>query len=438
MAKTSQKLCNALFVLPENLVFCKKSFVENRTTSPSTSPRNATMKALGTFLMEDFLEHYRFQSQYNAGESGGRPRRIEDILCASNLTPSQASALFLKTSLCDSPNWGRSDLRQMIANFHPQAQEENVLITTGTSEALFLLFRYLQPQKVALALPGFQLLYEIPKAMGAHIVPLPVRFDCRGAPFVDEEEWMTLLIQTRPDCIVINNPHNPSGLVLRQHFLHRLLEIATNANVIADEHYRFLSSHTQTLGETLYQHNKTFVTGSFVKCLGVPGLRIGWCVGPAQALKFLQNEKNYTTHTVNPLSEWISVEVLKNLNSPLFKQVQKEWLENKKILQNFLNHSQTFYGKAPEGGLVSCLGFQSVRTQKECDLFTKKLLDNFIFALPLKSMEFGRFCFQNPDQLKTAEMSFLNKGFGVRWGLGMKPKELQKALEKAEKLLIRI
>jgi aspartate/methionine/tyrosine aminotransferase len=250
---------------------------------------------------------------------------------------------------------------------------------------------------VALALPGFQLLYEIPKAMGAHIVPLPVRFDYRGAPFVDEEEWMTLLIQTRPDCIVINNPHNPSGLVLRQHFLHRLLEIATNANVIADEHYRFLSSHTQTLGETLYQHNKTFVTGSFVKCLGVPGLRIGWCVGPAQALKFLQNEKNYTTHTVNPLSEWISVEVLKNLNSPLFKQVQKE-----------------------------------------CDLFTKKLLDNFIFALPLKSMEFGRFCFQNPDQLKTAEMSFLNKGFGVRWGLGMKPKELQKALEKAEKLLIRI
>ena len=397
------------------------------------------MKALRTFFMEDWLESFRFNSKYNLGESGGRPKTVKDLLTLSGLSTDEAIDTFLHMKLCDSPNRGRDDLRKLIANFHPGASIENVLITTGTSEALFLLFRYLNPKKVALALPAFQLLYEIPQAIGSDIVTLPVRYLENGNPFIDETEWLEIIINEKPDCLLINNPHNPSGIILNKNFIEKLSQIASEIGcyLIGDEHYRFLSSENNVLGDTFYQNNNNiFITGSFIKCFGTPGLRIGWCVGPKKALDFIQNEKNYTTHTVNPITEWIAHVILKNQKSKLFCSIKKEWLENKFILNEFLSQSKSIYGISPDGGLVTTLGFYDAKTLSDSQYLIEKLLSKRIFILPLSSMEFGKFDFQNKDFYKNIKLSNINKGFGFRLGLGIEPSEFQKALFEIEETLI--
>jgi aspartate/methionine/tyrosine aminotransferase len=396
------------------------------------------MKALRTFFMEDWLESFRFNSKYNLGESGGRPRIVKDLLTKSGLTKEEAIETFLHMKLCDSPNRGRDDLRKLIAEFHPGASIDNVLITTGTSEALFLLFRHLNPKKVALALPAFQLLYELPQAIDAKIIPLPVRYLENGKPFIDEKEWLETIKRQKPDCLLINNPHNPSGLILNKEFIISLSLLANELGcyLIGDEHYRFLSSATETLGDTLYQNNEnTFITGSFIKCFGAPGLRIGWCVGSKKALDSMQNEKNYTTHTVNPITEWIAYDILKNPRSELFYSVKNEWLENKYLLNQFLSHSQTVYGVSPNGGLVTTLGFQQAKTLSDAQYLSEKLLNNGIFTLPLSSMEFGSLNFQNERFYKDLKLSNINKGYGFRLGMGIEPAQFQKALFEIEATL---
>jgi aspartate/methionine/tyrosine aminotransferase len=399
------------------------------------------MKPLKTFFMEDFLENNRFQAQFNLGESGGRARTVQEILSLSDLSTEEGTKKFFSLTLCDSPNRGRNDLRQLIANFHPGASIDNVLVTTGTSEALFLLFRNLRPKKVALALPAFQLLYELPLAMDAEIVPLPVRFDQNGAPWIDEQEWLEIIATSKPECLLINNPHNPSGLIFNSEFLQQIKQTAkrVDCKIIADEHYRFLSSPYEVLAPTLYQNDgTTFVTGSFIKCFGTPGLRIGWCIGPKEALDAMQNEKNYTTHTVNPISEWIGFEVLKNTQSFLFQEVKKEWIQNKQILTHFLQHSKTLYGIAPNGGLVSCLGFQNATSLEETNYLINKFSLEGIFVLPLSSMEFGNYSFQQHEHYQNKKLSGLNKGLGFRLGLGCKPKQFADALHKMECILTQI
>ena len=99
------------------------------------------MKVFRTFLMEDDLENHRLTASFNLGESGGRTRTVRDLLSGSGVDSKEACEIFLETKLCDSPNWGRTDLRECVAKLHPGATKENVLITTGTSEALFLLFK---------------------------------------------------------------------------------------------------------------------------------------------------------------------------------------------------------------------------------------------------------------------------------------------------------
>jgi aspartate/methionine/tyrosine aminotransferase len=385
------------------------------------------MELLRSFFMEDYLERSRFTARYNLGESGARPRTVGELLTGSGVSHLQAMDTFLSTSLRDSPNWGRADLRDLVAAMHPGATRDNVLITTGTSEALLLLFRQLKPRKVALAWPSFQLLYELPMQQGAEIVRLPVRWDSRGVPSVDADEWLSHLERESPDVVVINNPHNPSGLVLEPALLERVLRWTekSGATLVGDEHYRFLSSESAVLGDTVHRPGaRTFVTGSFIKCLGSPGLRIGWCVGDTAMLSRMQNEKNYTTHTVNPLSEWISYEVLKDLGSPALSQAREEWKQNRRILASFLERSQGVYGVAPAGGLVTCIGVRGAASPKEFEAKLKALDEAGVFILPLSSMEHGDPSGSHP----------LERGHGFRLGLGMSPERFPDALAAIERV----
>lgn len=384
---------------------------------------------LRTFFMEDWLEQNRFHAKFNFGESGGRPRTVFDLLTKSGVSAEEAAEKLLATKLCDSPNMGEEKLREIVGGFHSNASPQNVLITTGTSEALFLLFRYLRPKKVALATPAFQLLYEVPLALSAECVALPVRYDADAKPFVDEKEWFEILETKKPDCVVLNNPHNPSGLLLAPNFLSKVTDIALamGATVIGDEHYRFLCEGNSLLGPTVYcSHPRVFITGSYIKCFGAPGLRVGWCVGDEKVLCQLQNEKNYLTHTVNPLSQLISVMVLKNTSSMLFKETKQEWEECRTVLSAFLKESQTVEGFVPQGGLVTSLRFRNKH------ISSSKAFENLrnagVFVLPASAMEFSRW---NPAT------SFGDEN-GFRLGLGALPSTLKLGLQQIECTLLEL
>ncbi|MFP2911688.1 aminotransferase class I/II-fold pyridoxal phosphate-dependent enzyme [Pyxidicoccus sp. 3LFB2] len=388
------------------------------------------MDPLRTFFMEDYLEGSRFTARYNLGESGHRPVTVGELLGGSGVSPSRAADVFLSTPLHDSPNWGRADLRDSVAAMHPGATRDNVLITTGTSEALLLLFRQLRPRRVALAWPAFQLLYEIPMQQGAEVVRLPVRWDARGVPSVDTGEWLERLERERPEVVILNTPHNPTGLVLDSALLEAVARWAdaAGATVVGDEHYRFLSSDTQVLGATVYRPGaRTFVTGSFIKCLGCPGLRIGWCVGDTAVLAAMQNEKNYTTHTVNPVTEWISHEVLKELDSPALRLARDEWRRNRATLTAFLERSRGVYGVAPSGGLVTCIGLRDVTDAQGYEARLSALSAAGVFVLPLSAMEVGEPQGTHP----------LERGYGFRLGLGMAPERFAEALEAIERATTR-
>lgn len=345
------------------------------------------MKApLSEFLMEDWLETHRFRARFNAGESGHRSQSLASFL--AGLQPDFSFSLseaLAEVMLCDAPNMGIDELRVAVASYHPGSLPENVLITTGTSEAILLLLRQLKPKKVAVIAPAFQLLTEIPQSLGAQILPLLVHWDEHGIPIADLTHWCELLISEKPDVFILNHPHNPSGLVFGDFEMDLLLEAAESVGcvVVGDEHYRFLSGLELPVGKTIYEPGR-FVTGSFIKCAGTPGLRIGWCVGDTKTLRAMQSEKNYLTHTVNPLSQRLALWFLQSLesNNSFFAPLHHEWLLNKEIFENWIKSQESWFGVAPSGGLVSCIFSNHPGSEREIFLALRK---NDIFLLPLSS-----------------------------------------------------
>lgn len=398
------------------------------------------------FHMEAPLESGRFGSRWNAGESGGPAQTLGSLLhdhAAANAIPlPELLDELAQISLADSPNHGRADLRAHVARLHPGASLGNVLITTGTSEALLLLFLALRPKKVAVVLPGFQLLSELVTASGAELVALPMRWDEAARPAAHCDEWLEIIRTKRPDLILFNHPHNPSGAVFPEQFLKELQDYLDNsgANLIGDEHYRFLCSGSQ-LGATIYRQDDSgspttlvdsrsdtaktsdwraarMVTGSFIKCLGTPGLRIGWCLGPASLISRIQNIKNYTTHTVNPISEWLAERILRNTNLADFAAMRALWQKNCSLLELWSEQQSGWLVQPPRGGWVTCLTHRHFPAAKPT--VANQLQAAGCFLLDLDFLEFARF--------GDRRCSMRARG-GYRLGLGMAPAAFAEMLE---------
>jgi N-succinyldiaminopimelate aminotransferase len=366
--------------------------------------------------MEDWLEKHRFSARFNAGESGHHPQTLESLL--NGLQPDFGFSLrdaLLSTELCDAPNLGLEDLRSAVASMHPGASPENVLITTGTSEALVLLLRQLRPRRLALIVPAFQLLLEIPRSLGAEIVPLPIDWTENGEPLAPLNTWIETITRECPDVLLINHPHNPSGLVFTQAELDAMQTAAENVGctVVGDEHYRLLARSDGTLGPTAFAPGR-FVTGSFIKCAGTPGLRIGWCVGAPSTLQAMQSEKNYLTHTVSPISQSLALWFLQSYFSGnrFFAELHGEWMQNRLILGEWLQRQSEWIGSPPQGGLVTCL-FPSDHPA-DIEHFTD-LRNKGVFLLPLSTFS---------DSICPAG----RWSTGFRVGLGLRPHNFESML----------
>ncbi|MBM9546033.1 pyridoxal phosphate-dependent aminotransferase [Leptospira sp. 201903074] len=339
------------------------------------------------FFIEDRLERFRLKAFCNLGESGLGHFLLEELMAMGQISWKDLAEIPMN----DSPNQGSFALRQAIAALYPGVSPEQVLVTTGTGEALYLAFHVALPPKakVALIWPAFQALYEIPKMLGAEIIKVP-----HDKAFL-ADTWK----ETRADLYIINHPHNPTGktfadsewTTLLSHFREQ------KKTVLFDEHYRFLPD-SGSLGRTGVDPKHSFYgTGSFTKCFGATGLRVGWLVAEESFLKRARSFKDYLTHTVSPLSERIALALLESKENFLPK-IQSRVRENIRmfdLIWKDLPHTKSF--TAPAGGLV---GWLELEPGISSEVYADKLFEKTgVFVLPGINFE---------------EEGFIRIGFGER------------------------
>ena len=363
------------------------------------------MKLPREFFIEDRLEKHRLNAESNLGESGMRNFTVSEVL---EMTETDKKDL-LGISLADSPNSGREDLRKKISQLYTDIGPENILVTTGTSEALLLIFMHIiqKGYRVSFFSPAFQALYEVPLSFGALTVPVSA-----FSRFSAEE-----IFSEKAELMILNHPHNPTGRCFSKEDIKYIQKNKKkyNGSIIFDEHYRFLDYHEEIGFSGADRNRNIFATGSVTKCFGVTGLRIGWVVGNEEIIQKMRSLKDYITHTVNPVSEFLALRILEkrqNIASFLKKRVRKN-------LEVFQNHFQSLFSlksaNLPEGGLVF---FPELKAGLKSESYSDWLLENAgVFVLPGSSFE--------------------SEGF-IRIGLGETEERFEKGIKKwadAEKKL---
>jgi aspartate/methionine/tyrosine aminotransferase len=333
--------------------------------------------------MEDWLSHYKDTSHFNLGESGMPDITVGELLRLCGENPETMTGLVLK----DNDTRGTERLRHAVSKtYHPSISPDNITVTTGTSEALFILFNVLLHNRTSAVVPfpSFQALYEVPRALGTQLRLYHLTWENKYIPDPDE---LCNLIDDTTGVVVINTPHNPSGIIFPQDIADMVIRKASfhGAVVVSDEHYRFLPLNGLSPINSLARLDENVVaTGSITKCFGVIGLRMGWIVAPSELIQKIRDFRDYLTHTLSPVSDYLATSVLEH--APVFIEPYISTIrENCGHLSLFARETRGISVIPPEAGIVAFPRYDyPVRSSD----FTMELINNHgVFVLPGSSFE---------------------------------------------------
>ncbi|MGQ0796750.1 MAG: aminotransferase class I/II-fold pyridoxal phosphate-dependent enzyme [Methanobacteriota archaeon] len=251
------------------------------------------------FQMERWQSTYENAVEYNLSESGVRPVPLRELLGDEATTQR-----VLDYPLAYSQGNGTPALREMIARLYDGATADHVLVTNGTSEAnLVATWHLVEPgDEVVLMLPNYMEIWGLTQMFGGTVRPLPLREDLR---WQFDPEDLNASVSRRTKAIVVCNPNNPTGAVMADAQRSALLDAADDADawLVSDEVYLGAEREGPRTESLWGRHAKTIVTNGLSKAYGLPGLRLGWAVGPPETIRALWAHRDYTTLTPTYLSD---------------------------------------------------------------------------------------------------------------------------------------
>ncbi len=292
--------------------------------------------------LEEWFDRYQYETEYDVGESAVKTLRLRDI----GIDPGD---LPLRYGFHE----GNPALRECIAGQYPGLSGEQVLVTSGASEANFAIVSALvKPgDHVIIEHPNYPSLYEVPRSLGCKVDFLSLTFEKRFKPDLNELKDML-----KPDTklVSLTHPNNPTGSMISEQELMEVIDVVEShdAYFMFDETYRDME-FDKPLPPAATLSPKVISIASMSKCYGLPGIRIGWL---ATKDRFILDSvlaiREQVSITNNTLSEEVALTVL---------QRKKEFLENAKqriernrdIVSGWMDEQTDFEWIYPEAGVVS-------------------------------------------------------------------------------------
>ena len=308
------------------------------------------------FLMERWQSTYEHSVRFNLSESGVHPLTLSGLLELADRTP----ATLGDTKLEYSPSQGSPGLRDAIAALYPGANKDNVVVTSGSAEANYVSVWHLCE-------PGDEVVFMVPNYfqaagaglnLGASVRPWHIREENSWRPDLDELEE---LVTERTRLILVTHPNNPTGAVYSGTFFDRVVAAAerVGAWVLADEVYCGAEHSCEETPSFFGRYDRLIVTCGLSKAYALPGLRVGWAVTDPATTEALWSRKDYTSLSINALSDRLASLVLQpDVRSLILERTRTILNQNWSLVDGWLKQHDDIFGcVAPAAGAIAMVRY---------------------------------------------------------------------------------
>jgi capreomycidine synthase len=300
--------------------------------------------------LEAWMRDYYHKVDHDIGSSGVRDLTMAEFraLCGFQLAELDPMVFH------DSESFGGRRLRAALAERWAGGDVDRVMVTHGSSEAIYLVMQLaLEPgEELIVVDPAYQQLYDIAAARGCPVARW--RLDPRNG-FAPDIAALRELAAGRPRMIVVNFPHNPTGVSITAEQQKELVAIAAEAGawLVWDHAFGEITYGADPLPLPTEWYERCIAFGTFSKSYGLAGLRAGWCLAPPELLARMALLRDYIALYVSPVLEFFAEQAVRHAERIVAVQREHaranlallcEWAEGRPELVRFT---------PPDGGVTT-------------------------------------------------------------------------------------
>ena len=260
-----------------------------------------------------------------------------------------------------------------------------ITVTSGATEALFAAL-------TALVHPGDEVLLFQP-AYDSYVPAIqlsggaPIFVTLHPPDYGIDWDAARRALTPRTRAIVLNSPHNPTGMTLTaddMHELARLLE-HTDACVISDEAYEhivFDGARHESMSRYPAIAERAIVIGSFAKTFHTTGWKVGWTAAPKALSAEVQSIHQWVTFAVNGAIQMAYAEMLRA--DPERRGVG-EFYQSKRDLFLSLIKDSRFRPLPCRGTFYQMVDYSAITSDRDTDVAMWLLKEHGVASIPPSS-----------------------------------------------------
>ncbi|MBI4886571.1 MAG: methionine aminotransferase [Acidobacteria bacterium] len=344
-----------------------------------------------------------------------------DFNCAPELTDAVARAMREGHNQY-APMLGAYPLREALARkiellygrrYDPVTE---ICVTSGATEGLFSTL-------TALVRPGDEvLLFQPAYDSYAPAVQLsggtPVYVTLRRPDYRVDWDEVRRAITPRTRVILLNSPHNPTGMVLDAGDMRELAGVLgqTDAVVVSDEVYEhivFDGARHESVARYPEIAERAVVISSFGKTYHTTGWKIGYCAAPPALAAEVARVHQWVTYAVNTPIQRAYADMVSR--DPGCEQVTSFYQAKRDLFLDLIKDSR-FRPLASRGTFFQVVDYSAITDERDAEFAIRLTREHGVAAIPISPFLAGvdpgpvlRFCFAKRDETLAAAAERLRR-----------------------------
>lgn len=226
-----------------------------------------------------------------------------------------------------------------------------LMLTLGTSHALYVLCASrLRPGDLCLVeRPAYEMLATLPTLFGATVERFDRSFDAGWKASANLAERIR---ERSPAMVLLSNPHNPTGMLMRRHELVPIVRAAEEVGALVAVDEVYLEYLDDPSLHTAFGLSPCVATASsFTKALGLGTIRLGWLCADEAVIDAALAYNDYISVLYPNPSAWVGLAALDRLTA-LKERATRIAAEQLQIARDFIASRADLRWHAPDAGVI--------------------------------------------------------------------------------------
>lgn len=309
------------------------------------------------------------------------------------------------------PMPGDLDLRKAISHKmdklhkHHYNPTTEITLTAGATQAIFTILATTinTGDEVIIFTPAYDCYAPTIELFQGKVVPVQLH------PPHFRVDWQEVAnkISERTKMIIINSPHNPTGMLFSKEDMLALQNLVTQHNllVLSDEVYEhiiFDGEQHESAARFPQLAARSFITASFGKTFHNTGWKMGYCLAPEELMKEFQKVHQFVVFCVNHPIQKALATYLKDEENYLY--LPNFYHQKRDLFLNLMKDSH-FKMTPAKGTYFQILDFSEISDENDIDFSERLLKKHGVATIPTSVFNVGnqdfkqiRICFAKTDE----------------------------------------